>query len=45
MSTLDFRGAWQEQNEGTTLQIRNNEMNRKTLLIWMYSTLSCSVAS
>lgn len=25
MSTLDFRGAWQEQNEGTTLQIRNNE--------------------
>src|SRR5690606_749572 len=24
MSTLDFRGAWQEQNEGTTLQIRNN---------------------
>lgn len=25
MSALDFRGAWQEQNEGTTLQIRNNE--------------------
>jgi hypothetical protein len=25
MSTLDFQGAWQEQNEGTTLQIRNNE--------------------
>ncbi|MBT1705621.1 carboxypeptidase-like regulatory domain-containing protein [Chryseosolibacter indicus] len=25
MSTLDFRGAWEEQNEGTTLQIRNNE--------------------
>src|SRR6185369_14479277 len=25
MSTLDFRGAWQEQNEGTTLQIRNSE--------------------
>jgi len=24
MSTLDFRGAWEEQNEGTTLQIRNN---------------------
>lgn len=24
MSTLDFRGAWQEQNEGTTLQTRNN---------------------
>jgi hypothetical protein len=24
MCTLDFRGAWQEQNEGTTLQIRNN---------------------
>jgi hypothetical protein len=28
MSTLDFRGAWQEQNEGTTLQIRNNENER-----------------
>jgi hypothetical protein len=25
MSTLDFRGGWQEQNEGTTLQIRNGE--------------------
>lgn len=25
MSTLDFQGAWQEKNEGTTLQIRNNE--------------------
>lgn len=25
MCTLDFRGAWEEQNEGTTLQIRNNE--------------------
>ncbi|OJV44843.1 MAG: hypothetical protein BGO29_07950 [Bacteroidales bacterium 36-12] len=25
MSTLTFWGAWQEQNEGTTLQIRNNE--------------------
>lgn len=24
MCTLDFRGAWQEQNEGTTLQIRNS---------------------
>jgi hypothetical protein len=28
MSTLDFRGAWEEQNEGTTLQIRNNESDR-----------------
>ncbi|WP_224996278.1 carboxypeptidase-like regulatory domain-containing protein [Cesiribacter sp. SM1] len=28
MSTLDFQGAWQEQNEGTTLQIRNNEDQR-----------------
>lgn len=28
MCTLDFRGAWQEQNEGTTLQIRNNEGDR-----------------
>lgn len=28
MSTLDFRGAWEEQNEGTTLQIRNNEDDR-----------------
>ena len=25
MSALDFQGAWQEQNEGTTLQIRNGE--------------------
>ena len=25
MCTLDFRGAWEEQNEGTTLQIRNND--------------------
>ncbi|MCG8305754.1 MAG: carboxypeptidase-like regulatory domain-containing protein [Cytophagales bacterium] len=25
MSTLDFQGAWQEQNEGSTLQIRNSE--------------------
>lgn len=25
MCTLDFRGAWEEQNEGTTLQIRNSE--------------------
>ena len=24
MAALDFVGAWQEQNEGTTLQIRNN---------------------
>lgn len=24
MATLDFRGAWEEQNEGTTLQIRNS---------------------
>jgi hypothetical protein len=29
MSTLDFWGAWQEQNEGTTLQIRNSEADRK----------------
>lgn len=28
MSTLDFRGAWEEQNEGTTLQIRNSEEER-----------------
>ncbi|MBT1697578.1 carboxypeptidase regulatory-like domain-containing protein [Fulvivirgaceae bacterium PWU4] len=28
MCTLDFRGAWQEQNEGTTLQIRNNVEDR-----------------
>lgn len=28
MSTLDFQGAWQEQNEGTTLQIRNSEEER-----------------
>jgi hypothetical protein len=28
MSTLNFVGAWQEQNEGTTLQIRNNEDQR-----------------
>jgi hypothetical protein len=28
MSTLDFRGAWEEQNEGTTLQIRNGESER-----------------
>jgi hypothetical protein len=28
MSTLDFHGAWQEQNEGTTLQIRNSEADR-----------------
>lgn len=24
MCALDFKGAWEEQNEGTTLQIRNN---------------------
>ncbi|UCS94016.1 carboxypeptidase-like regulatory domain-containing protein [Echinicola marina] len=28
MSALDFRGAWQEQNEGSTLQIRNNDTDR-----------------
>lgn len=28
MAALDFRGAWQEQNEGTTLQIRNGEEDR-----------------
>ncbi|WP_026965788.1 MSCRAMM family protein [Algoriphagus terrigena] len=28
MSALDFRGAWQEQNEGTTLQIRNGDADR-----------------
>ena len=28
MCTLDFWGAWEEQNEGTTLQIRNNEDQR-----------------
>lgn len=28
MCTLDFQGAWEEQNEGTTLQIRNNEEDR-----------------
>jgi hypothetical protein len=28
MSTLDFWGAWQEQNEGTTVQIRNGESER-----------------
>ena len=28
MCTLDFQGAWEEQNEGTTLQIRNNEGDR-----------------
>lgn len=28
MSTLNFVGAWEEQNEGTTLQIRNNEDQR-----------------
>ena len=29
MCTLDFRGAWQEQNEGTTLQIRNSGDDQK----------------
>ncbi len=29
MSTLDFRGTWQEQNEGTTLQTRNNGDEQK----------------
>ncbi len=28
MCTLDFRGAWQEQNEGTTLQIRNGDSDK-----------------
>lgn len=28
MCTLDFQGAWDEQNEGTTLQIRNSEGDR-----------------
>lgn len=28
MAALDFRGAWEEQNEGTTLQIRNSEADR-----------------
>ncbi|KGE13688.1 carboxypeptidase-like regulatory domain-containing protein [Sphingobacterium deserti] len=28
MSTLNFRGAWQEQNEGTTIQIRNSGDDR-----------------
>jgi hypothetical protein len=28
MCTLDFQGAWDEQNEGTTLQIRNGEDDR-----------------
>ncbi len=28
MSTLDFWGGWQEQNEGTTLQIRNSDDQR-----------------
>jgi len=28
MCTLDFRGAWQEQNEGTTLQIRNGDSEK-----------------
>lgn len=29
MCTLDFRGAWEEQNEGTTLQIRNSESEQQ----------------
>lgn len=29
MAALDFVGAWQEQNEGTTLQIRNDGANQK----------------
>ena len=29
MCTMDFRGDWEEQNEGTTLRIRNNEEDRK----------------
>jgi hypothetical protein len=28
MGTLDFRGAWEEQNEGTTLRINNDEDDR-----------------
>ena len=30
MCTLNFQGAWDEQNEGTTLQIRNNADEQKT---------------
>lgn len=29
MCTLDFRGDWEEQNEGTTLRIRNDESDRQ----------------
>ncbi len=29
MCTLNFQGAWDEQNEGTTLQIRNNTNEQK----------------
>lgn len=29
MCTLDFRGNWEEQNEGTTLRIRNDEGDRQ----------------
>ncbi|WP_029906843.1 carboxypeptidase-like regulatory domain-containing protein [Prevotella sp. 10(H)] len=29
MATLNFKGAWQEQNEGTTLQIRNSGNEQK----------------
>lgn len=28
LCTLDFRGDWEEQNEGTTLRIRNDESQR-----------------
>lgn len=28
MGTLDFRGNWEEQNEGTTLRIRNDDADR-----------------
>ncbi|MCI1647497.1 MAG: carboxypeptidase-like regulatory domain-containing protein [Bacteroides sp.] len=30
MCTLNFQGAWDEQNEGTTLQIRNSADEQKT---------------
>ena len=29
MCTLDFRGDWEEQDEGTTLRIRNDESDRQ----------------
>ncbi len=28
MASLDFVGSWEEQNEGTTIQIRNNDAER-----------------